>query len=98
MVGLCTRCGGNKGRWSESAPWRSSRESLCILGARHRLASLLEVAEREGAVRIRRRDGRSYLLQPEVSGASPLDVEGVDLGVTTDEIVAMIREGRKCAG
>ena len=26
--------------------------------------------------------------------ASPLDVEGVDLGVTTDEIVSMIREGR----
>ncbi len=26
--------------------------------------------------------------------ASPLDVEGVDLGVATDEIVRMIREGR----
>ena len=26
--------------------------------------------------------------------ASPLDVEGVDLGVTTDEIVDMVREGR----
>ena len=26
--------------------------------------------------------------------ASPLDIEGVDLGVTTDEIVDMIREGR----
>ena len=25
---------------------------------------------------------------------SPLDVEGVDLGVTTDEIVSMVREGR----
>ena len=37
-------------------------------------------------------------LRPAPSGVSPLDVEGVDLGVTTDEIVAMIREGRKCAG
>ena len=26
--------------------------------------------------------------------ASPLDIEGVDLGVTTDEIVSMVREGR----
>ena len=26
--------------------------------------------------------------------ASSLDIEGVDLGVTTDEIVGMIREGR----
>ena len=27
-----------------------------------------------------------------------LDVEGVDLGVTTDEIVSMIREGRERYG
>ena len=30
--------------------------------------------------------------------ASPLDIEGVDLGVTTDEIVNMIREGRERYG
>lgn len=29
---------------------------------------------------------------------SPLDAEGVDLGVTTDEIVNMIREGRERYG
>lgn len=63
--------------------------------ARQNLASLLDVAQRDGAVRIRRRDGRSFVLQPEPSGASPLDVEGVDLGVTTDEIVAIVREGRE---
>ena len=63
--------------------------------ARQNLASLLEIAQRDGAVRIRRRDGRSFLVRPERSGASPLDVEGVDLGVTTDEIVAIIREGRQ---
>lgn len=63
--------------------------------ARQNLASLLEIAQRDGAVRIRRRDGRSFLVRPERSGASPLDVEGVDLGVTTDEIVAIIHEGRQ---
>ena len=26
--------------------------------------------------------------------ASPLDIEGVDLGMTTDEVVSMVREGR----
>ena len=37
--------------------------------------------------------------QPESSPASsPLDVEGVDLGVTTDEIVAVVREGRERRG
>ncbi len=37
----------------------------------------------------RRAAGRSAGL-----GGSPLDVEGVDLDVTTDEIIAMVREGR----
>ena len=62
--------------------------------ARQKLASLLDAAQREGAVLIRRRDGRSFLLQPEPSVSSPMDVEAVDLGVATDEIVALVREGR----
>ena len=66
--------------------------------ARQNLASLLEVAQRDGAVRIRRRAGRSFVLQPEPAGGSPLDAAGVDLGVTTDEIVATIREGRERYG
>ena len=66
--------------------------------ARQNLASLLEVAQRDGAVRIRRRDGRSFVLQPEPAGVSPLDAAGVDLGVTTDEIVTTIREGRERYG
>ena len=66
--------------------------------ARQSLASVLDVAQQEGAVRIRRRDGQLFVLMPESSDASPLDVEGVDLGVSTDEIVSMIREGRERYG
>lgn len=66
--------------------------------ARQNFASVLEMAQRDGAVRIRRKDGRSFVLQPESSDASPLDVEGVDLGVTSAEIVEMIREGRERYG
>ena len=62
--------------------------------ARQNFSSVLEIAQRDGAVRIRRKDGRSFVLQPESSEGSPLDVEGVDLGVTGAEIVEMIREGR----
>ena len=62
--------------------------------ARQNFASLLETAQKDGAVRIRRKDGSSFVVQPESTGASPLDIEGVDLGVTTDEIVSMVREGR----
>ncbi len=66
--------------------------------ARQNFASLLEIAQRDGAVRIRRKDGRAFVLQPESSAVSPLDVEGVDIGVTSAEIVAMIREGRERHG
>ena len=44
--------------------------------ARQRFASVLDAAQRDGAVRIRRRDGRTFVLQPEASTRSPLDVEG----------------------
>ena len=55
---------------------------------------MLDAAQREGAVRIRRRDGRTFVQQPEASTRSPLDVEGVDLGISTSDIVSLIREGR----
>ena len=66
--------------------------------ARQNFASLLEIAQRDGAVGIRRKDGRRFVLQPEPSPISPLDVEGVDVGVTSAEIVDMIREGREGYG
>lgn len=58
---------------------------------------MLEQARKEWAVRIRRRDGQVFVLKPERAGGSPLDVEGVDLDITTNEIVAFVREGRRSA-
>ena len=66
--------------------------------ARQQLASLLDAAQRDGAVRIRRKDGRSFILQPEASTTSPLDVQGVSLGISTPEIVSLVREGRERYG
>jgi hypothetical protein len=63
--------------------------------ARQRLSSLLERARKEGGVRIRRRNGQIFLLKPERPAGSPLDVKGIDLGITKEEIVAFIRESRK---
>jgi uncharacterized protein (DUF362 family) len=62
--------------------------------ARQALASVLNRARREGAVRIRWRDGQTFVIKPETPTASPIDVKDVDLDVTTDEIVAFVREGR----
>lgn len=66
--------------------------------ARQNLASVLDIAQQDGAVMIRRRGGQSFVLRPDFPQRSPLDVEGVDLGVTTDEIVATVREGRERFG
>ena len=62
--------------------------------ARQQLASVLDAAQQDGAVRIRRRDGRTFVLQLETSTGSPLDVEGVDLGISTSDIVSLVRESR----
>jgi hypothetical protein len=63
--------------------------------ARQSLASVLEEARKEGAVGIRRKDGRMFVIRPEPTNGSPLDINGMDLGVTTDEIVGFIRESRR---
>jgi PHD/YefM family antitoxin component YafN of YafNO toxin-antitoxin module len=63
--------------------------------ARQNLAALLDEAAREGEVMIRRRDGNSYVLRPVRLRKSPLDVEGVDVDLSTDEIVEAVRESRR---
>ena len=64
--------------------------------ARENFASVLEEAERDGAVEIRRRDGAIFRILPaRRSKASPLDVKGVKLGVQTDDLIAAVREGRE---
>jgi len=63
--------------------------------ARQKLASLLDQAAREGEVRIKRKDGQVFVVKLQPEKKSPLEVEGLDLGITTQEIVGFIAEGRK---
>lgn len=63
--------------------------------ARQNLASLLDLAVRKGEVRVKRKDGQTFVIKPERKAGSPLDVEGVNLGITTTEIVQFIRESRR---
>lgn len=65
--------------------------------ARQKLATLLEQASREGAVKIKRKDGQIFIVSPETRVGSPLDVAGLDLDITTAEIVQIVREGRERA-
>ena len=64
--------------------------------ARGNFATVLDEAERDGAVEIRRRDGSVFRILPSrESKRSPLDVKGVRLGLSTADLVAMVREGRE---
>jgi hypothetical protein len=63
--------------------------------ARQQLARLLEQAIQEGEVKIKRKDGQTFVIRPERRVGSPLDVKGLDLGMTATEIVQFIQEGRR---
>ena len=63
--------------------------------ARQKLASLLDQASQEGEVYIKRRDGSLFSLKPVREDRSPLDVPGIDLDLSAEEIVAFVREGRR---
>ena len=68
--------------------------------ARGNFATVLEEAERDGAVEIRRRDGAVFRILPTPtskgrSKASPLDVKGIKLGFSTADLVAIVRGGRE---
>jgi hypothetical protein len=63
--------------------------------ARQNLAALLNKALEEGEVRIKRRDGRVFVLRPQPQAGSPLEIEGLDLDLSASEIVACVREGRR---
>lgn len=63
--------------------------------ARQKLAEMLNHARREGQVEIRRRDGQRFLIRPTKGAGSPLDVPGVDAGLSREEIVGLVRESRQ---
>jgi len=63
--------------------------------ARQRLAALLERARREGAVRIRRKDGQVFVLRPESPAGSPLDVPAIGARLSREDILGAVREGHR---
>jgi len=64
--------------------------------ARQQLATLLVQARRDGQVRIRRRDGQEFVVQPApAADGSPLDVPGLDVGLKLEDLVSVLRESRQ---
>jgi len=62
--------------------------------ARQKLSSVLDTAEASGRVLIRRKDGRTFGLVPVQTSKSPVDVPSIKAGVTTDELVSIVRRER----
>jgi hypothetical protein len=60
--------------------------------ARQKLADVLERATAEGEVRIRRRDSVEFTVRSIQGRRSPLDVQGVNAGLSAEETVGFVRE------
>jgi hypothetical protein len=63
--------------------------------AQNDLNTILSEACKAGAVGIRQKDGQTFIVRPENMPDSPLNVKGVNLPITTEEIVGFIHEARK---
>ena len=63
--------------------------------ARQKFATVLDKAKKEGEVLIKRKDGTSFIIKPLNRTKSPLDVGGVELSLSREEIVDIIRETRQ---
>ncbi len=56
---------------------------------------MLGRAREQGEGQIKRADGQVFVLKPEKRKRSAFDVVGIDLGISTKEIVEFVREGRE---
>jgi len=63
--------------------------------ARQNFASVLDSAQKDGSVRVTRRDGRAFTILPVPESPSPLAVKAVRLKIERSEIVAVVRDGRE---
>ena len=63
--------------------------------ARQNFAAVLDKAKKEGKVLIKKRDGSSFVLSPLPSVESPLNVRGIDIDLTSQEIIDVLKETRR---
>lgn len=62
--------------------------------ARQKLSSVLDKAESTGKIIIRRKDGRTFVLIPEQTRRSPLDVPSIQASISTEDLVKIVRKER----
>jgi hypothetical protein len=59
------------------------------------LARVLDMARLDGEVRIQSAGGQEFIVKPVPRWTSPLDVRGIDLNMTSAQIVEVVRESRE---
>jgi len=62
--------------------------------ARKRLADVLDYAVTEKVI-IKRQNGDSFAISSITTGGSPFDIKGIQSNITSDEIVAAVRNSRE---
>jgi len=63
--------------------------------ARQKFASILNQAQIEGEVLIKRKDGSSFIVKPIKNIVSPLNVKGVNIKISKDDIIDVLQEVRE---
>ncbi len=63
--------------------------------ARQNFAAVLDKAKKEGKVLIKKRDGSSFILSPLPLAESPLNVRGINIDLTLNEIIDVLKEVRR---
>jgi hypothetical protein len=63
--------------------------------ARQNFAAVLDKAKKEGKVLIKKRDGSSFILSPLPLAESPLNVRGINIDLTSQEILDVLKEVRR---
>jgi prevent-host-death family protein len=71
------------------------KKNYTFTEARQNFAGVLNAAEQTGEVRIVRKNGTVFVIRPEKRSRSLLDVPGIDVGIDSEQIVQIIREGRE---
>jgi hypothetical protein len=65
------------------------------LQAEKNLDGVLDCARKAGEVLVKRANGELFVIKPQKRKSSPLDVPGIQAGMSKDEIVGFIRESRE---
>ncbi len=63
--------------------------------AEKNLSGVLDCAKKAGEVLVKRQNGELFVIKPQKRKSSPLDVPGIQTGISADEIVSFIRESRE---